>query len=264
MNRVFRIVSIATWLLLACALVQADDCAICTKEKLCDLHAPSHKAAGEELRKASRDGNAANRKEAILAFGREVAAHTNCRPNTYFKVLAAYLADTDLGVSAAAATALAETQDHALAAIFLGDEALALRRQVENLKPKDAKGREERLKRLEAWADGLALMGAFGASGIAGLVASSDIDVIALGSVRCRQTRGAQMPKVVLEAIEKCRTLPASGKRDQVCQELVVSWEDLTKSGIKSPISDARDPAEMDRWIGEARKWVGQYLKTWK
>lgn len=248
----------------ACLPAGAEDCSACTNDKLCGLHLASHKAAGEELRKASRDGSAENRKEAILAFGKEVAAHSNCRSNTYLKLLVVFLHDMDLGVAATAATALAETQDAALAGMHLGQEALGLRKQVEGLKPGDAKAREEKLKRLEVFADGLALMGPSGASGIAGLLASTEIEVVALGSVRCRKTRGAQMPKVVLDAIERCRTMPASDKRDQVCQELVVSWEELTKSGIKSPISDARDPAEMDRWIGEAKKWIGQYLKTWK
>lgn len=264
MTRTPRIVAMATWVLLSSRASLAEDCSTCTKDKLCELHVASHKAAGEEMRKASRNGNVSTRKDAIQAFGREVAAHSNCRPNSYLKLLVFFLSDLDLGVAAAAATALAETQDPGLAAMHLGQETLALRKQVENLKPEDAKSREEKVKRLEAFADGLVLTGNPGATGIAGLVASSDLDVMALGAVRCRTTRGAQMPKVVLEAIERCRTLPASGKRDQVCQDLVVSWEELTKSGIKSPISDARDPAEMDRWIGEARKWIGQYLKTWK
>lgn len=264
MNLPVRALAAAVLLIAMSSSTLAEDCSTCTRDKLCEPHAVSYKAAGDNMVKAARNGNAEARKEAILAFGRECAAHSNSRPLTYIKTLLYFLEDMDLGVLAAAATTMGETQAPAMAGPYLGSAATGLLKQLEALKPADTKAREEKLARLEILAEGLVATGESGGSAIAAFLASADPEVMALGAVRCRKTRGAQMPKVVLEAIERCRTLPASGKRDQVCQDLVVSWEELTKSGIKSPISDARDPAEMDRWIGEAKKWIGQYLKTWK
>lgn len=258
-----RILSLALCLL-CFRFAAAEDCAECTPKALCATHAASYKAAGEAMSAAARDGDAGKRKEAILAFGRECATHANCRPQTWMKALLGFLNDPALEVVEAAAKTLGGTQDAALAGRHGGAAALALKKEIEGLKPDQAKAREERLKRLEAIAEGVLPAGEHAAPAVAGLLTSADLDVMEIGAIRCRRTRGAQMPKVVLEAIERCRTMPASGKRDLVCQDLVVSWEELTKSGIKSPISDARDPAEMDRWINEARAWVRKFLATWK
>lgn len=258
-----RLLPLAVGLLLSLS-AGAEDCVDCTPGSLCATHEASHKAAGEALKAAARDGDAGKRREAILAFGRECAAHSNCRPASYVGTLVFFLDDMNLEVVAAAAKTLGETQDPTKFGVHAGRVVSLLKKQIEGLKPAAAREREDRLKQLEAIVEGLLPAGEHVAPAVAGLLSSADLDVLEIGAVRCRRTRGARMPQVVLEAIERCRTMPASEKRDRVCQDLVVSWEELTKSGIKSPISDARDPAEMDRWITEARAWLRKYIGTWK
>lgn len=254
-------------ILFTCLLVlpvAAEDCPNCAQDEACEPHANADKSASVALTAARRDGNAATRFEAVQAYAKACASHPNCRPKTNAAALVPFLDDLDFKVAAAAATALGETQDPVSAANYLSRQATLHSRTLERGKAVDARTREDHLQRLDAMAEGIALTGEAGGMPLALLLQSKDVDVMSCAAVRCRRTRGRLMPSTLLDAIERCRMMPASEKRDMVCQEMVVSFEELTQSGIKSPIGEARDPNEMDRWIENARKWVAKYGRTWK
>lgn len=245
----------------------AADCPQCTAQKACDAHVASDKAAAEALRDGLKWKEPGARQKAVEAFAEATGAHANCRPAANAQSMAAALRDPHASVYATAAELLGTTQDGRAAAGILSKELDAILKRTAKAPKSDAEkiAWNDDLTRLEGIAKGLEGCGVPEAGPpMAKMLGSAELQVLKLVGNRCKDVRGREVPPAILDAIERCRKMPQSSLRDSIVMAFVNSWEQMTASGIKSPITEKRDPKDMDVWITEAKSWWSKNGKSWK
>lgn len=246
---------------------RADDCVTCTAAKECELHAAADRDAAKALQEGLKRPDPGARQKAVEAFVAACGAHANCRPAVNAQVLASALRDPHAAVYSMAAEFLGTSQDGAAAAAILAKEIDPILKRI----GKPAKTDKEQIvwnddiSRLKGIVLGLEACGSPDAGApMAKLLRTGNLEVLRLVGNRCKEVRSREVPPAVLDALDACRKMPDSTLCSAVFVALSNSWEILTASGIKSPVNEARDPNESDRFLKEAREWWQKHGKTWK